>query len=311
MICYYVQGFAPGGNHGPMELAGCVKVAPVDGLPRPTITHTQPSIEVVPTASVHAHNIAWYCPPGAERFEIALWPIPALATATTFINARKWGLVETPRLAAGWGQTDFDFLRRLALVHGVNYRCRVRAVVGHGDERDHGPWSDPETLHWLNQPSNAPEVPWPMRDAPGITGSALMEWDDDDCILRVQIGELPVDSLNPTLPADSMEPYLYDDLPMVAYLRDTTPGANGKMLQVSRRLDEILTTSPAPGTGPITIVDEAVKVSIGDGTPLGLLWLRIEQGVLSGHTYEVFLVQHNPNGEIREVLRTNPVLIAP
>nr|NIP97139.1 hypothetical protein [Akkermansiaceae bacterium] len=48
-------------------------------------------------------------------------------------------------------------------------------------------------------------------------------------------------------------------------------------------------------------------VDIVNGQPR--LWLRIDQGVLSGHTYEVFLVMHDQNGEIREVLRTNEVQV--
>jgi hypothetical protein len=260
---------------------------------------------------MESHDIGWFCPQPAERFEVALSPVPAEA-GTTFLaftpsgQVREWGIIETPRTATGWGQTEVDFLSTFKLVHGVNYQCKVRAVAGHGEERDHGPWSETKTLQWLTPTGPQPEVPWPMRDAPGITGDAHMEWDAPEGILRVEIGSLPIDTPTTPLPADTMEPYLYHALPVVAYLRDTTAGATAEMLQVTHRIDAIL-TQPAGGGG-IVVVDQAVKTTPG-AAGLGRLWLRIDQPVLAGHSYEVFLLLMNPDGETREVLRTNQVLV--
>jgi hypothetical protein len=134
-----------------------------------------------------------------------------------------------------------------------------------------------------------------------------MEWDLQDKILRVEIGALPIDTGSTPLPADTIEPYLYHDLPLVTYLRDATANAEADMLQVTHRIDSIL-TQPAGGGGGIVVIDQGVKTTPGNGG-LGRLWLRIDQPVLAGHTYEVYLLLKNPNGETREVLRTNPVQI--
>ncbi|MEZ5299362.1 MAG: hypothetical protein R3F11_01635 [Verrucomicrobiales bacterium] len=309
-LCFYVQGFDAGGNPGPMEPLGCVKVAAADGLPVPSITGGSPATDADPGASPHDFVLDWVCPPGAERFDVAFTPPPAKAEQT-FLEIdssgalREWGTIQTDRVPTAFGQNAPEFANRFTLINGVSYKAKVRAVSGFGGERDEGAWSQPFALHWLNPTGPFPQVPWPMHDVPGVASGATLAWDAADGQLLVLIGGLPFDSPTITLPADSLDPYLYYDLPLVAYLRETTADGTAKWLQVTHRFDEIL----ANQTGGINITDSAIKILPGDGTPIGELWLRIDQAVLAGRTYEVALVLHDERGEIREVIRTNEAAI--
>ena len=319
-LCFYAQGFDAGGNPGPVEPLGCVKVAPKGGLPIPSITSGAPATETIPGADANDYILDWVCPPGAERFDIALTPPPAGALET-FLQVeasgaiREWGTIQTARVPTAFGANAPEFSDQITLVNGVGYTAKVRAASGFGAERDEGDWSQPFALHWLNQDESLGEVPWPMRDSPGITATKpLLVWDSVEKILRVEIGEVPsqvppVPPSAPPLPADSLDPYLFYDLPFVAYLQEVSAGADGKILQVTHRIDELFTQDVVGGG--LWIIDQSVMFTPG---PLSLsyrMWLRIDQAVFAGREYRVFLVMHDSNGEIQEILRTDPVLVLP
>jgi hypothetical protein len=309
-LCFYAQGFDAGGNPGPMESLGCVKVAPRNGLPVPSITGGTAALPSVPTAGPDDFRLAWNCPPGAERFDAAFTPPPPGAQQT-FLEAdssgalREWGTLETPRIPTAFGTNAPEFAHVFGLVEGVNYRAKVRAVTGHRAERDEGPWSLPFTVKWLTPPAAA-TIPWPQRDAPGVTGAATMAWDTTDEQLRVLIGSVPTSIVSPTspLPVDSLDPFLFHRLPLVAYLRDTTPGVPDRMLQVTHKVDKLLAITLAGG---MIISDQSIKlVTVGTNTQI---WLRLDQAVLNGHSYEAFLVLHDERGELREVCRSNTTAV--
>ncbi len=310
-LCYYIQGFDAGGNPGPMEPVGCVKVAPRDGLPVPTITGTAP--DATETGTQH---LEWFCPPGAERFDLAFSPPPSNAESTFFVfeaggAIREFGIFETARVPTDFGANAPAFADTMKLIEGVAYRFMVRSAAGIGDERDTGTWSKPVILQWLEHTNPVAEVPWPLRDTPGLSGAVRAEWDSDESIIRVAIGQLPFTSADVPLPVDSIDPYLYHSLSVVAYLHQTSPGGRGTMLQTTHRLDRIL-TAPAQGGSGLQIIDESIKVAsspatVGDIFPR--LWLRIDQPVLTGRRYAVTLVFHDAGGEVREVLRSNDVQV--
>ena len=303
-LCFYAQAFDAGGNPGPMELLGCTKVAPKHGLPTPSITGGNP------VADSNLFQLDWVCPPVAERFDVALTPAPA-NSERRFLQfmpsgiIRHWGIIQTDRVPTAFGANAPEFSEKFDLVKGVNYTAKIRATTGYGEERDEGDWSDTYQLKWLTHTDPVPQVPWPMRNSPGITGEALMEWDADDSLFYVEIGDLPVTNLASPLPADTLEPYLFYNFPLVAYLQETSPTSEGKFLQVTHRFDEILTEKD--GGNELIIIDQAVKIRPSNGNASLSLWLRIDQPVMIGKRYRVFLVMHEPNGEIREVLRTNEV----
>ena len=305
-LCFYVQAFDAGGNPGPMEPLGCVKVAPKEGLPVPSITGGSP------VGDTDVFQVDWVCPPAVERFDIALTPAPA-KSERRFLQfepsgaIREWGIIQTDRVPTAFGDNAPEFTDQLDLINGVNYTVKIRATTGYRDERDEGNWSAPFKLKWLTHNNPVPQVPWPMRNSPGITGEALMQWDSEESLLCVQIGEVPITSIGRTLPADSLEPYLFYDLPLVAYLQDTTPGSEGNFLQVSHRFDELLTKKAL--NDELQIIDFSAKVTPNPVTQRGNLWLRIEQAVMSGKRYQVHLAIHEPNGEIREIIRTNEVTV--
>jgi len=309
-LCFYAQGFDAGGNPGPMESLGCVKVAARNGLPVPSVTGGAAAAPGIPTAGPDDFRLTWNCPPGAERFDAAFTPPPPGAQRM-FLEAdssgalREWGTLETPRVPTAFGANAPEFARVFGLVEGVNYRAKVRAVTGHGDERDEGQWSLPFAVKWLTAPAAA-SVPWPQRDAPGVTGNAVLAWDSTDAQLRVLIGRVPAVIQSPTtpLPVDSLEPFFFHRLPLVAYLRDTTPGVPDRMLQVTHKVDKLLgLTLP----GGLVITDQSIKlITSGANTDI---WLRLDQPVLNSHSYEAFLVLHDERGELREVRRTNTTAV--
>ncbi len=309
-LCFYAQGFDAGGNPGPMESLGCVKVAARDGLPVPSVTGGAPATASIPTASPDDFRLTWNCPPGAERFDAAFTPVPKNAQRT-FLEIdssgalREWGTIETPRIPTDFGANAPEFALIFGLAEGVNYRAKVRAVSGHGIERDEGQWSLPFTVKWLSAPAAA-SVPWPQRDAPGVTGEAVMAWDAADAQLRVLIGTVPFLVQSPTvpLPVDSLDPFLFHKLPLVAYLRDTTAGVPDRMLQVTHKVDKLIAQT-IPGGQVIT--DQSIKlIPSGANTQI---WLRLDQPALNGHSYESFLVLHDERGEIQEVRRSNATAV--
>jgi hypothetical protein len=304
VLCFYAQGFDAGGNPGPMESLGCIKVAARDGLPVPSVTGGNPA------AAPGQYQLAWNCPPGAERFDAAFTPPPPNAQrryleADSSGALREWGTLETPRVPAPFGANAPLFSHNFGLVNGVNYRAKVRAVSGFGEERDEGAWSLPFTVQWLTPPGAA-AVPWPQRDSPGVTGAAVMAWDAGDSQLRVLIGSVPSAVLSPSnpLPVDSLDPFIFHRLPLVAYLRDTTAGTPARMLQVTHRVDKLITVSMAGG---LIITDQSIKlITAGADTQI---WLRLNQAVLNGHNYAAFLVLHDEHGEPSQVRQSNTTAV--
>jgi hypothetical protein len=315
-----------------------------EGFPVPRITHFVPSdlqFNVGPTAPV---TMAWGCPrPGVDRFEVALTPVPPGVT-TTFFDGNEagagetWGVIQSDRLANGFGSGSPNFAIVDMLQRGVPYRVKVRAV-GEGlyDERDTGAWSDEATLTWVYDsvpggppPEDCP-VPWPARDiAPLITDPArelearLVDWID----VIPQIGPRPATEIcikvgafearqvisvsvpNQTAPAPpriigrELTPNLLVPLPFTVYLHQTSSQSRGTMLQVSHYVDEILTTQPQPDR--VDIIDRAFAVaSLGnEASPPPCLWFRVRHPLMAGRTYRCALVMHGGDREPIETLRT-------
>jgi hypothetical protein len=77
------------------------------------------------------------------------------------------------------------------------------------------------------------------------------------------------------------------------------------MLQVTHRMDKLITTSQPDGR--LVINDQSITTSMAGGNTQ--IWLLLDQAVLNGHSYEAFLVLHDERGELHEMRLTNPAAV--
>jgi hypothetical protein len=355
LACYYLQYFDRNGNPSVVVALDCVRTRGTEGFPVPRITHFVPKGLEAPIFPIAGVTLAWFCPrPGVDRFEIAVTPPPP-GVETTFQGGHEagvgpiWGVIDSDRLAAGFGEGSPNFAVSLILERAKIYQAKVRAV-GEGlyGDRDAGAWSDPAQLAWLYDPDAPADppledcpLPWPARDiAPLITDPAreleaqLVDWVDiiDGFIrptteLWIKVGTFehgdvvsvsqPGDTAQvpPRINSRDLRAHLIVPLAFSVYLHQTSASSRGTMLQVSHYVNEILTSSPQ--SGQIDIIDRAfVVASIGepdaDGTsPPPALWFRVRQPLLAGRDYRCAVVLHGGDREPIETLRTAEVHVPP
>ncbi|HAV63475.1 MAG TPA: hypothetical protein DCY13_14045, partial [Verrucomicrobiales bacterium] len=343
--CYFIQYYDRNGNPSVVSLVGCVVTPGTEGFPTPNITHFLPANDPSPGQLLTDAAIAWFSPrPGVDRFEVALSPPPPGAAHVMQEGNEAgvgdlWGIVESPRLAIGFGNDTPNFAIQLPLESGKQYRARVRAVgPGVYDERDNGAWSDEAQIKWLLDPQDGggglpPDcpIPWPARAVPAlITDTAreldaqLVNWSDlDGNVMRpatelwirvgcFEFGEVNNSSqpgqtapLPPRLLIDDLNEKLAVALPFTVYLHQTDPGSRGTMLQVSHYVDEILATTPAPGQ--VDIIDRAFAVRTFNPNEPPCLWFRVRHPLLANRNYRAAVVLHGEDREPVEVLRTRIV----
>jgi hypothetical protein len=343
--CYLIQYYDPNGNPSVVTLVGCVETPGTEGFPTPNITHFQPAEDVLPGQPLTDSVVAWFCPrPGVDRFEVAITPVPPGITQIIQEGneagvGNQWGIVESSRLAVGFGGDSPNFAINLGLESGKNYRARVRAVgLGELGDRGNGEWSDEVQISWLlenNEGGGGPPpdcpVPWPARAVPAlITDPAreleavLVNWSDLDggfmrpateLWVRVgcfEFGEVDRSSvpgqtapLPPRVLLENLNERLSVPLPFTVYLHQTDPGSRGTMLQVSHYVDEILTTSPA--AGQIDIIDRAFAVRTLEPNDPPCLWFRVRHPLIAKQNYRAAVVLHGEDREPIEVLRTRIV----
>lgn len=347
--CYFIQGYDRNGNPGVVTLVGCVETPGTEGFPTPNITHFIPAEPVAPGAQETDAAIAWFSPrPGVDRFEISITPPPPGALEV-FQEGNEagvgdlWGVVDSPRLAVGFGEESPNFSINLGLESGKNYRARVRAVgPGLFGERETGEWSDEQQITWLQEdpeggggglPPDCP-IPWPARAVPAlITDPAreleavLVDWGDfipdigwrPTTELWIRVGCFEPGEVVTTSQPDQTSPQpprvnvrdlasrLQVPLPFTVYLHQTDAESRGTMLQVSHYVDEILTTSPAPGQ--LDIIDRAFAVyPLSDQDPVPVcLWFRVRHPLIADRSYRAAVVVHGEDREPVEVLRTQIV----
>ncbi len=356
LVCYYLQYFDRNGNPSVVARVDCVQTRGTEDFPVPRITHFFAENNEGAFFPITGVPLAWFCPrPGVDRFEVAVTPPPP-GVETTFQGGHEagvgpiWGVVESERLAAGFGEDSPNFATTLILERGKNYQAKVRAV-GEGiyGERDAGAWSDEETLLWLLDPEAHPDppdedcpMPWPARDvAPLITDPArelearLVDWADpiNGTIqpvteLWIKVAEFERDELiresepgqsvpvPPRVITDDLREKLLVPLAFTVYLHQTSENSRGTMLQVSHYVDEILKTD-APEPGQIDIIDRAFALAgfeepddDGNEGPAGL-WFRVRQPLIADRTYRCAVVLHGGDREPMETLRTEEITVSP
>lgn len=349
--CYFLQYYDRNGNPSVVSLVGCVETPGTEGFPTPNITHFQPAEEVMPGQQTTDSVVAWFSPrPGVDRFEVALTPPPpGVANIIQEGNEAgvgdQWGIVDSPRLAVGFGEDSPNFAVNLGLESGKNYRARVRAVgLGPFGDRAAGAWSEEVQITWLldaqdgggGLPADCP-IPWPARAVPAlITDPAreleavLVDWGDfipeigwrptTELWIRVgcfEPGEVvsvsEPDQTSPQPPRVNVRDLaarLQVPLPFTVYLHQTDAESRGTMLQVSHYVDEILTSSPA--AGQLDIIDRAFAVrAFGTQDPITTcLWFRVRHPLLADRNYRAAVVVHGQDREPIEVLRTEVVTAA-
>ncbi len=356
LACYYLQYFDRNGNPSVVTRLNCIQTRGTESFPVPRITHFFAEGHEGGLFPIAGVPLAWFCPrPGVDRFEVAVTPVPP-GVETTFQGGHEagvgpiWGVVDSDRLANGFGEDSPNFATSLILERGVIYQAKVRAVgEGTYGNREAGAWSDPATLVWLFDPDASPDppledcpLPWPARDiAPLITDPAreleamLVDWADQVggvitpvTELWVKVGEFESDQvIAPSIPGfttappprvevDDLTDNMIVPLAFTVYLHQTSNESRGTMLQVSHYVNEILTTD-GPEAGQIQIIDRAFAVAaIGeadaDGNqPRGGLWFRVRHPLIADRTYRCAVVVHGGDREPMETLRTVEIAVPP
>jgi hypothetical protein len=246
---------------------------------------------------------------------VAWLPVPGAQEAI----GTDYGLFLSGRLPAGFGGEGTAFHQDLALLRGVSYQVRVRAIRTTGDSsgdivQAHGLWSEevPFTLAMDSGEPAGPQVPWPARPVPPINTAIQLfaEFDDQEQIGRVEIGTIPPSvSVAATvgltqIGTNSLDPLLTVPLPLVVYRHDTANGHRAEMTQISHFMDRILTQ---PAGQMLQITDGLILVKRRNNEPNGpyRLWIRDTQPVMGGRSYIYTVVRHSADREIIEVLASN------
>lgn len=343
--CYFIQYYDRNGNPSVVSLVDCIETPGTEGFPTPNVTHFLPAADPVPGGQLTDAAVAWFSPrPGVDRFEVAITPPPpGVANIVQQGNEAGvgdfWGIVDSPRLAVGFGNNSPNFAIQLGLESGKNYRARVRAVgLGAFGAREGGEWSDEVQITWLldaqdgggGLPADCP-IPWPARAVPALIteparelDAVLVNWSDlESGVMRpatelwirvgcfepaeVSIVSQPAQTspIPPRVLVGDLKPQLEIPLPFTVYLHQTDAASRGTMLQVSHYVDEILTTSPA--ADQLNIIDRAFAVRALPSTASPCLWFRVRHPLLANHNYRAAVVLHGEDREPVEVLRTQVI----
>ncbi len=334
-VCVFTQTFDDDGNPGIVSPFGCVETIGHEGYPVPIITNTE-SWDAQIGDHTGLNTLGWSSPTsGVHRFEYKV--SPPLPNADRILDEseeagvikRSWSFHDTLSLPGGFGSGGSDFAQVLPLIIGETHVLCVRAVgSGDPDTRATGDWSDPEELYWSPETGggNPPQdgVSFPIRPVPGDSPIELLsvyspnEADIvvNDRYLWVEVGELDRElveretiitagiSVPAILNVESLEPYLFFDLPMVGYMqRVDVP--DKPTLQTTHFIDEILTDDSIPGQ--ITLIDESFFVARKKSKSKVSIWLRMAMPPAKGGSYRCTILQHHPDRETRAVYRTNNV----
>jgi hypothetical protein len=258
---------------------------------------------------------------------MALSPIPPESLRTILqiklINGAPipvpLGILESPRLPAGFGGIGPDFQTPILLEPGVTYQAMVRAVgPGPSTNRASGAWSDPIQIRWAPTDDSGPLVPWPARPVPGVNPDIVLdaEYDSDETIGRVAIGTIPesavdVPTVSPTLPPQirtrDFEAFLDVPLPFVIYRHQSSENRRSEMTQISHFVEEFIIHSLEPGL--ISIPDKFISIKRPNGQTEGpyRIWFRDTQPLINGTSYRYTIVRHGEDREIVDVLPSNDV----
>lgn len=249
-------------------------------------------------------------------------------------------LYRTPPVGPAFGN-GAQFEVTVNIAQGQEYTVMVAAV---GPDGLAGPDSNAESLSWHVPPLVGPDVPWPARPLPDVNvfHPSLQAARMPDNIfpgLAIRIGEVPRrhqaivpterQDLFPSSLRQHRDPmnYVYTNklgeklFPAVVY-RVPFPSAeffqvSWDLIQVTPLMETIahqFTTHPEFGN--ITVIhDPFIRMTEGvvlGGMQLpGALWLVDTQPVVFGSAYAYLIVRLGPDGEIREVVVTNPVEVTP